>query len=264
MTCLNNLKQWGLALNTYQEAHNGVFPVGNVEPPSIYVINPVGGWWGFKAKLLPYLEAANIDKLLEPGFSYRGDCFTYIEGLPANNNPAVMILPCDKCPDDLHAGAIYVDTDSSKWACGNYLGVDGSVPWVRGRPPTPKTDGILVHSKIGTPVRLTQVTDGAAHTLAMGERGVSDEDYGWPYCGVGNTAEENGDGDMLLSTQAGLSAGAPDGSADYHFWSYHPNLSQFISVDGAGHVLTYDIDLPTFQGLSTRAGGEIFQLPPAW
>ena len=30
MTCMNNLKQWGLALNTYQEAHNGVFPVGNV------------------------------------------------------------------------------------------------------------------------------------------------------------------------------------------------------------------------------------------
>ena len=24
MQCLNNLKQWGLALNTYQEAHNGV------------------------------------------------------------------------------------------------------------------------------------------------------------------------------------------------------------------------------------------------
>ena len=269
MTCLNNLKQWGLALNAYHDTY-GAFPVGNVEPPNYYTsISPTGGWWGFQARLLPYLEATNISKLLERGYSSRNDCFDYIASLPVNNNPAVMILPCDKCPDDRQAGAIYVDSDGSKWACGNYLGVDGSAPWVRppfGAPqPSPKrTDGILVHSTINVPVRLEQVTDGTAHTLAMGERGVSDEDYGWPYCGVGNTAEENGDGDNLLSTQGGLSAGAPDGSADYHFWSYHPNLSQFISVDGSGHVLSYDIDLPTYQALSTRAGAEIIQLPATW
>ena len=52
--------------------------------------------------------------------------------LPANYNPAVMILPCDKCPDDLLAGAITSIRDGSKWACGNYLGVDGSVPWFVG------------------------------------------------------------------------------------------------------------------------------------
>jgi prepilin-type N-terminal cleavage/methylation domain-containing protein len=269
MICLNNLKQWGLALNSYQEAHNGVFPVGNVEPQDFYTGIGTGGWWGFQARLLPYLEATNIYKLIEPGYSYKGDCFRYIESMPVNYNPSVMILPCDKCPDDQRAGAVYHDAPSgSNWGCGNYLGVDGSKPWVRGGPmksSTP-TDGVLVHSTLNMPVRLAQVTDGTAHTLAMGERGISDLDYGWPYCGAGDLTNnnQNGDGDNLLSTQQGLSAGLPDGSADFHFWSYHPNLSQFVCADGSGHVLSYDIDLPTFQGLSTRAGGENIQLPSTW
>jgi prepilin-type N-terminal cleavage/methylation domain-containing protein len=272
MQCLNNLKQWGLALNAYTDAY-GAYPVGNVEPPNYFGGVYTGGWWGFQARLLPYLEAKNIYKLLEPGYAYRGECFQYIESLPATNNPALMILPCDKCPDDQLAGAVYTDMDGSKWACGNYLGVDGSAPWVRApfgsRQPTFKpTDGILLHSTINLPVRLAQVTDGAAHTLAMGERGISSQYYGWPYCGAGENAapqyNNNGDGDNLLSTQAGLSPGLPDGNHDYHFWSYHTNLCQFITADGSGHVLAYDIDLPTFQALSTRAGGEIVQLPPGW
>ena len=266
MTCLNNLKQWGLALNAYHN-DNGSFPVGNVEPPDFWSGNVTGGWWGFQARLLPYVEATNVYKLCEPGYTYSGDCFDYMGSLPANNNPAVMILPCDKCPDDKRAGESMLS--GSNWACGNYLGVDGSLPWVRPPPGAPlpspmPTDGILVHSKYNIPVRLAQVTDGAAHTLAMGERGISDEDYGWPYCGAGNLADSNGDGDNLLSTQQGLSVGLPDGYSDYHFWSYHPNLCQFICVDGSGHVLSYDIDLLTFQALSTRAGGEIIQLPPGW
>jgi prepilin-type N-terminal cleavage/methylation domain-containing protein len=263
MQCLNNLKQWGLALNAYADAY-GKYPVGNVEPPSINVGSPTGGWWGFQARLLQYLEAKDVYKLLEPGFTYKGDCFDYIEGLPRQNNPALAILPCDKCPDDLNAAAVYNNSDGSKWACGNYLGVDGSVPWSRKNPSPKPTDGILTHATINMPVRLSQVTDGAAHTLAMGERGISDEEYGWPYCGVGNLIDESGDGDNLLSTQAGLSWGLPDGNHDYHFWSYHPNSCQFICADGSGHVLAYDIDLKTYQALSTRAGGEIIQMPPTW
>ena len=140
MTCLNNLKQWGLALNTYQEAHNGVFPVGNVEPPNYYGgpigTNYAGGWWGFQARLLPYLGHEHWISWIEPGYTSRSQCFDYIQSMPATNNPAVMILPCDKSPDDQLAGVVYVtagDASSDYYACGNYLGVDGSVPWVARR-----------------------------------------------------------------------------------------------------------------------------------
>ena len=99
----------------------------------------------------------------------------------------------------------------------------------------------------------------------MGERGVSVLKYGWPYCGYGNLdipAPEKAT--TFYRRNSAFPPGLTDGNHDYHFWSYHPELCQFICADGSGHVLSYDIDLPTFQALSTRGRGEIFQLPPGW
>ncbi len=247
-TCLNNLKQWGLALNTYQEAHNGVFPVGNVAPKNP-LLSFEGGYWGFEARLLPYIECNNIYKLCEPGFNYTGinGCFDYVSTLSKGNDFALMIPPTDKCPDDLQAGL--PDTlpgpgnGDGMYACGSYMGVMGTSGTAN--------DGILLHTRYSGAISLAKVTDGLSHTLIMGERGVSIEQFGWPYCGYGDTG--TGEGDNLLSTQLGLSPGLPDGNHDLHFWSYHPEMCQFITADGSGHVLSYDIDLPTLQALSTRA-----------
>ena len=100
----------------------------------------------------------------------------------------------------------------------------------------------------------------------MGER-VSVEYYGWPYCGAGENNpplyNNNGDGDNLLSTQYGLSPGLPDSITTFILWSYHRLLSQFICVDGSGHVLLLRHRLADLSR-RPRAGGEIVQLPPGW
>jgi prepilin-type N-terminal cleavage/methylation domain-containing protein len=254
MTCLNNLKQYGVALNVCQEARGGVYPVGNVAPPNEATGNWTGGWWSFQVWLLPFMESKDIYKLCEPGSTYPNACWYYIESLPAAQDPGVMVMQVDQCPDDPLTKNVYLDTITVRnYKCGSYLGVDGTSPTAG--------DGILLHVKYNAAVTAAKVTDGLAHTLIMGERGVSNEDYGWPYCGCGNNINLTGDGDNILSTQSGLSPGATDGSADSRFWSYHPNLCQFICADGSGHVLSYDIDLKTFQALSTRAGNENVQVP---
>jgi prepilin-type N-terminal cleavage/methylation domain-containing protein len=255
MHCLNNLHQYGLALNAYQEAHNGVYPVGNVAPPDNRT-NWSGGWWSFQVRLLPHMESNDIYKLCEPGFNYNMGCWYYFTTLPAGQNPAAMILPVDQCPDDRRTQDIYQDitVTNRQFRCGNYLGIMGTT--------ATSGDGILLHTNYQGAISLAKVTDGTSHTLIMGERGISQLLVGWPYCGCGNCdSNMTGEGDNLLSTRYGLSPGTDDGNHDYHFWSYHPNLSQFICADGSGHVIPYDIDFPTFQGLSTRAGGEIVQLP---
>ncbi len=190
MECLNNLKQWGLVLNAYHNDY-GSFPIGNVAPQ--YEFYATAGWWGFQARLLPYLEANDIYKLFN--FNYTGSCFDWMTTMPASENPAVMIPPCDKCPDDPLAGGIWAGNPS--YACGSYLGVDGTGPST--------LDGILLHTWYNRAISLAKVTDGAAHTLIMGERGVSSSYYGWPYCGAGDS-NNTGDGDNLMSTQHGLSA----------------------------------------------------------
>jgi prepilin-type N-terminal cleavage/methylation domain-containing protein len=249
MQCLNNLKQYGLALNAYH-ADRGAFPVGNVAPrPTDW--NRAGGWWGFQARLLPYLESNDIFK--QCNFTYQGTCFDWMRRQPANNNPAVKVLNYNKCPDDKLINTVWHDPAGfeANYCCANYFGVNGTSPF--------NGDGILLHTGYNGAISLANVTDGASHTLIMGERGVSELLYGWPYCGAGQA--DTGDGDNLLSTQQGLSYGNDDGSHDFHYWSYHPHLTQFICADGSGHVLSYDIDFPTFQALSTRAGGETVQLP---
>src|SRR5208283_1153230 len=58
--CLNNLKQDGFALHHYLSDHNDTFPVGNVAPNLPY--SEAGGWWGFQARLLKYLEFQAIEE----------------------------------------------------------------------------------------------------------------------------------------------------------------------------------------------------------
>src|SRR3990172_437780 len=55
--CANNLKQFGLALSLYHNAQKR-FPIGNV-PQTPSATTP-SSHWGFQARLLPFLEAAEI------------------------------------------------------------------------------------------------------------------------------------------------------------------------------------------------------------
>jgi prepilin-type N-terminal cleavage/methylation domain-containing protein len=246
-TCLNNLKQLGLGLLLYHNEFKS-FPVGNVEPPTN---SNIGGWWGFQARILPYTESKNVYKFCN--FKYQGSCFDWIASQQAKGiRLGTMIDIYFKCPNDPLQNAIYHDPSAGDYGCTNYLGVMGSSPTAG--------NGILLHGNNSSAISLTKIKDGASHTLIMGERGISDDLYGWPYCGAGDS-QGTGCGDNLMATNIGLSRGKPDGSHNYHFWSYHKNIAQFVWADGSARALTYDIDQKVFQALSTRAGHEVVTLP---
>jgi hypothetical protein len=242
--CLNNLIQNGKALLLYNTA-NQAFPVGNMEPKTNSPTE-AGGWWGFQAKILPYLEFQDVYKMCN--FSYQGTCFDWIASRPEGDNPAVLLPPCFNCPDDPYKDDEWSQAGVGVYKCTNYLGVMGTKEFA--------DDGILLHGSDYNAVTMQQITDGASHTIILGERGISDQDYGWPYCGAGD-ANNTGWGDNLMATVNGLSAGSHTGNDDYHFWSYHPSMSQFVWADGSAKPLTYDINNTVFQALATKAGREI-------
>ncbi|GAB4160508.1 MAG: DUF1559 domain-containing protein [Planctomycetaceae bacterium] len=62
--CKNNLKQIGLAMANYQEAH-GTFP-----PSGEYPIGIPSTAWSAQARLLPYLEQENLQNLINWDLSY--------------------------------------------------------------------------------------------------------------------------------------------------------------------------------------------------
>jgi prepilin-type N-terminal cleavage/methylation domain-containing protein len=246
-TCLNNLKQCGLGLLTY---HNDfkTFPVGNTKPRNS---SGLGGWWGFQARILPYIESKELFKHFN--FNYNGRCFDWIAYQQARGIRLGTMIPIYyKCPNDPSSNAIYHDR-SGDYGCTNYLGVMGTSQTAN--------NGILLHGDSNSVINLAKVKDGSAHTLLMGERGISDDLWGWPYCGVGEQVNLSGCGDNLMDTNIGLGPGRPDGAHNYHFWSYHKKIAQFLFADGAARPLTYDLDFKVLQALSTRAGREAITLP---
>ena len=76
----------------------------------------------------------------------------------------------------------------------------------------------------GLGITLASVKDGASNTIIMGERAVSNNLYGWPYCGYG---DGTGNGDNLLSTQLGLYPGVVGGKRRLPFLELPSQPAQF-------------------------------------
>src|SRR5262245_51740756 len=197
--CGNNLKQLALACHTYHEAH-GAFPRNGsgVEGSPDYGWGDYGGnsrCWSWLARVLPYVEQDNLHR--------QGNVPTVTllsAGIVARE---VKIF---QCPSDDATGT---RTDRANFAAGtpvaltSYKGVAGS-NWCYGRWPNapagdcvpaerdrlpgvppplpPRTDhrpyrtggldngnGVFFRSDIIRRLRVTDIKDGAANTLMLGE-----------------------------------------------------------------------------------------------
>jgi prepilin-type N-terminal cleavage/methylation domain-containing protein len=232
--CRNNLKQYGIALHNYHDAHQ-VFPIGNVG----------NRFWTFQSMLLPYLDQVPLYNRCN--FNYPGTCFNSNVAAGPTKTAAGISLPIFGCPSDSNSGKVYSDPFTGLIASGDYQGVMG----------TSSTNGTgLLYSNSRTAFR--EVTDGATNTLAMGERGIPDDLYwGFFLCGYGNPLGL-GDGDNLNTTKFGFGPGLPDGNHNLHFWSYHAGGGHFQMADGSVRFVSYSINFTTYQSLSTRKGGEVF------
>src|SRR5262249_42794908 len=154
-------------------------------------------------------------------------------------DPGNQVQSVDMCPDDPLAGRIWYEPalHAGHHGCTDYLGVMGTSPTAG--------DGILLY---GPPIKMAQITDGKSRTLMMGERGISNDLWGWPYCGYG---DGTGNGDNLCSAGDGLVIGdAYDDVHKFHFWSYHREITNFLMADSAVRILSYEIDYRLFQALA--------------
>jgi len=82
--CQNNLKQWGLALHNH-ESTTGNFPAFGEYP---------GSNWSMFARLLPYVEQENLQRLARLDLPYSD---------PANANVTRFKVPIVYCPSEVNA-----------------------------------------------------------------------------------------------------------------------------------------------------------------
>ena len=152
--CKNNLKQIGLALHNYLEAHSS-YPMSFVS--DIATGSPTsGGEWSVHARILPYVDQANLYDNANLSLAYDD---------PANGNIATQRVAIYLCPTDSNDRA---RTDSSGTAIHYPItyGFNGGTwrVWVNssGRP----GNGAFAPN---TGFRPRDFTDGVSNTLGFSE-----------------------------------------------------------------------------------------------
>jgi prepilin-type N-terminal cleavage/methylation domain-containing protein/prepilin-type processing-associated H-X9-DG protein len=270
--CVNNLKQIGLALHSYQN-ENGLFPKGTTE--KLGPQRDPRQWLSWMGRILPWIEQAPLYQNME---------LAYQSQAPNSYDPFVnpphqgfsRVLTIFRCPSDQRQ---YAAATSFGYlvAFTGYLGSSGRD--VR------KEDGVLYWN---SQVRIGDIKDGTSNTLLVGERPPSfDLWFGWWYCGAGQwdfsypQVHNTGSGDVTLgAAEINLrTTGHPAYDAcpvgpytykqgtilepcdQFHYWSLHSGGSNFLFADGSCHFVSYSAGATVFAAMSTRDGGEAVPQP---
>jgi prepilin-type N-terminal cleavage/methylation domain-containing protein len=263
-SCLNNLKQIGLALHNYHDSQ-GSFPPGYIERfPSL---SDRANWITL---ILPYFEQDNLWKTYDPNQSTGGGTNNFLL-----NRTKVKLF---KCPSDIELPPKPYPPDPSigPWALGNYLANNGLGPMISHWEPAPSVaqPGVfMVNSK----TRIADLLDGTSTTMLVTEclnvPGIgSREDwrgnlsypenclFHWNH--TPNTSNPDWLRDVLcvsvprapcIGTHTAYNNRRNIVSAR----SNHSGGVQVLFGDGGVRFVTDNIDLATWQALGSPAGGEV-------
>ena len=281
MQCSNNLKQIGLALHNYESAFKSV-------PPSMCFSwdGSEYGEWGPQARLLPFIEQANLQDLIDFSKTYKVQ--------PEVVKTRVPVYLCPSEINDRPSGS-----DGLRQYPLNYGANMGT--WMVYNPTTRRGGNgtFLPHSRVG----FNEVLDGLSNTLAFSEVKTFQpvvKTGGTPpttmperaqevqgFCGS-NLEEDDGHTEWVEGRvhQNGVTATfGPNTTVPYTHAgrifdvdytseeegdsitektyavvvsrSYHQGLVNCVLMDGSVQSITDSIDLKTWRNMAARNDGEV-------
>ena len=295
--CLNNMKQLGIALQNYHDTFRR-FPEGSIGRNPDSTSCNYGGFTGtpptrtpFFIKLFPFLEQKAAYSQYD--FSPKGKPqHFFVEYTRNPDSPFNLSWPTLTCPSDDPQvcygcdGAQALDFKGSyglNWGAGTfgcqYYDGDCSSVVTRG-------DSICkfhfapYHLEYGA--RLTEITDGTSNTLGMMEMLQSPSPQGqFPVDRRGRIWNDDS-GCYQVMTKNTPNSSAPDvgrcnpknaafdmpcldtsTGRNHHMAarSQHPSGVQVMMCDASAHFVSDDVDLDSWQSMSSHQGEEVFESP---
>jgi prepilin-type N-terminal cleavage/methylation domain-containing protein/prepilin-type processing-associated H-X9-DG protein len=270
-SCLNNLKQIGLALQMYHD-NVGRFPSGYMftPPPKKHhpwqanIIHrkpppeePNDPGWGWAAQLLPYVEQSSLAQEID--YTMATSSVTYA----AVRTTRLKIYTC---ASDKESGVYTIYTLKNmalaNAATNSYAACSGVGDGVGTNPDN--CDGMFFRNSY---VRTADIHDGLTNTLAIGERGAFLAKSPWFGVMTGGSVRTTPGAPVLVSFVDGapLMALARIGhralhtpyAEPYDFFSPHTGITNFLFADGSVRPLSDNVDIPVLQALATISGGEV-------
>ncbi len=263
--CKNNMKQIGLALHNYHDAHL-VFPPSSTSgfgagvwnyPTATGPSDPAIHLHSFASLILPYLDNANVYNAIDYSLSSLD---------PANQAMASQVLSFYRCPtysgqtystDPLYTTTVGFD----KFAIRNYvamgavsvLGLSGVIP----------AEGVMYP---GSASSFRDITDGTSNTIMVAE---SREENSSVWIDGTTAAVVARWTDLMSVTFTGNSVAInytpyfPGGvfpnsiGQAYGPSSQHTGGAHHLLGDGSVHFLSDSLDVNLYDSLTTRSGGEV-------
>jgi prepilin-type N-terminal cleavage/methylation domain-containing protein/prepilin-type processing-associated H-X9-DG protein len=276
-SCLSNVKQLALAAQHHHTAR-GHFPAG---------LNPVDLDAG-RFDNGTNLWIALFDHLEEVSLRQKWDDDDYRKNIgEAPGAAAAQVVPVLLCPSDALPQPVFQYAFDGVWAWTNglyglssYGGNGGARSWGGTNMPQPSKDGVFF---IRSRIRFSDITDGSAKTLLVGERSHDDPEFDrltaehdpsmGPLSGWGAWASAFGEfslADVTLSAAVPINYRVPPESGPSNwsweddrlcaFGSEHPGGANFVLADGSARFIADSITFELLQALSTRAGDEVVEV----
>jgi prepilin-type N-terminal cleavage/methylation domain-containing protein/prepilin-type processing-associated H-X9-DG protein len=265
MSCFNNLKQLGLAMQNYHSTFN-TFPVARNPYPLVH---------SSLSRLLPYCEQTDLQELVD---------YTTPLSSPTNVAASQMVVTLFVCPSDGSCGRVPGMTDAgSNYVANNGTGTIGFGLIASG-------DGMFTQTNNG----FRDIVDGSSNTAAFSEsilgKGVSST--ATPPADPRREVMEIAGGGDTTPTACGTGSGTWSGKRggkwlDGHYgntlynhyftpnpveWdcgngshnkalstarSFHPGGVNGVFCDGGTRFVSNTVDITTWRAFATRAGREV-------
>ncbi|HVW02448.1 MAG TPA: DUF1559 domain-containing protein [Planctomycetaceae bacterium] len=271
--CKNNLKQIGLALHNYHD-------VAGAFPPAICLGSGSDGLWSAQARLLPYLDQANVTNIINFQLPYSD---------PSNQQVAALRMAAYMCPSEITDRAS-VEDGIAQYPI-NYAVNEGVWLVYNGSTGQGGAGAFSPNSHLGT----RDFTDGLSNSLGVSEvkafqpvlkqvgspptstpvpsdiAGMGASDFetdghtewvegrahqtGFTTTFCPNTVVPYNNSDVDLTTQeegTGLTTYAAVTAR-----SYHIGIVNALLMDGSVRSVSSNVALVVWQRAGTRSGGEI-------
>jgi prepilin-type N-terminal cleavage/methylation domain-containing protein len=258
--CQNNLKQIGLAVQTYHDANNRFPPTRRDEGTTwaVYILpgleqGQVLALWKSPFETARYYDAVNQvarESVVATFFcpARRGGGSQWL----TNPDPAQSAGDCvqGNCTTGTPAGVI-------PGGLGDYAASGGAGGIDYQNSPTTDTtqpnarSGPFVYQAVPGGLKVRDIVDGLSNTVFVGEKHIRSDQMRINH----DTSIYNGDnGAAVRYTNATPAKGAND-AASGRFGSWHPGVCQFVLGDGSVRAVQVSINATMFANMGDRADG---------